>query len=290
MCLIAGGSFAHLEAQTPGPASVPSQGQTLSGTVDANGDGEIEGVKIRHIQPKELRTPFSLEAAAHGAPELQFLTPEQMSPADRKLADENQEEIQRRANLQGFGLRRGEEAGNWGYEQAVCPVFPDHIVLEYSRDNGNGDVTLFTAVVPRAEGHVRVIPVQRRGYSLFTPSPSNAITLNDFNHIVKEEGRGLNPDWLTLGLCYAALAGGHVRAALLADLNEKEHYPLFVPAKLMVSYKGGAVVHFADTTPHAKSMDWVMTFAPDGRLMKVKHTDSGELIERPLNGRVIDVP
>jgi hypothetical protein len=214
-----------------------------------------------------------------------------MSAADRALADENQEEIERRANLQGFGLSRGDRASGWGYEQAVCPVFPEHVVLEYSKDNGEGDITLFTAVVPRGgDGHVRVIPVQRRGYSLFTPSPSNAITLNDFNHIVKEEGHGPDPDWLTLGLCYAALAGGHVRAALMAANTEQEQYPLLVPAKLTVAYKGGAVVRFADTTPHVKNMDWVMTFGADGRLMKVKHSNSTDLVERPVKGRITEVP
>ena len=136
---------------------------------------------------------------------------------------------------------------------------------------------------------MRVIPVRRRGYSLFTPSSSNELTINDFNHMVKEGQQGLNPDWLTLGLCYAALAGGHVRAALVPKMPQEEHFPLFPPATLTVGGKGGAEVHFADTTPRTRTTDWVLLFSPTGRLLKVKHTASTVIVERPLSTVALDV-
>jgi hypothetical protein len=220
-----------------------------------------------------------------------------MTEADRNLVLVNEAEIARRAELQGFGLdaARANSAGDkvgkgsWGFEQAVCPVFPDHLILEYSRDNGGGDVTLFSVAIPRGTangGHVRVIPVRRRSYSLWTPASSNALTLNDFNHMVSEGGKGVDPDWLTLGLCYAALAGGHVRAALVPASDSDEVYPLFAPATLSVSGKGGAEIHLADVThypqPKVKAMDWVFDFSQNGRLLKVRHTVAQEEFERPL--------
>ena len=208
-----------------------------------------------------------------------------MTAADRELADANQTEIARRAGLQGFSLAR--EAG-WGYEQAVCPVFPGHLILEYSRGNGDGDVTLFAAVVPRGEGHVRVIPVRRRGYSLWTPASSNALTINDFNHMVAEGHEGLNPDWLTLGLCYTALAGGHVRAALAAQTPAEEAYPLVAPAMLTVGPKS-AEVRLDDATPKTKPMRWTLSFDGRGRLLKVRHTGAPELVEKPVRGAPIEV-
>jgi hypothetical protein len=248
---------------------------------------EMQGVTVREIHPKAAPPMlFPLNAKTVRVEKLEFRAPEQMTAADRDLAEANQGEIARRAGLQGFDLERG---AGWGYEQAVCPVFPQHLILEYSRDNGRGDVTLFSAVIPRGEGHVRVIPVRRRGYSLWTPASSNAITLNDFNHMVVEGHEGLSPDWLTLGLCYAALAGGHVRAALVAQTPAEEVYPLLTPAKLTVSGKGGAEMYFADATPHVKAMDWVLIFAQNGRLMKVKHTVSGEIVERPVAGTAVDI-
>ena len=254
--------------------------QTTAKAQDVNGD------LVREIHPRPTPTPFPLDAHTRTVPKLEFLAPEQMAAADVELATANAAEIARRASLQGFNLDRGRD---WGYEQAVCPVFPDHLILEYSRESGAGDVSLFSVVIPRGSangGHVRVIPVRRRSYSLWTTAPSNALTLNDFNHLVKEGGKGVDPDWLTLSLCYAALAGGHVRAALVPATPAEEFYPLFLPAKLTVSDKGGAEIHLADVThyvdPKAKAMNWVLTFAQSGQLLKVKHTVANEVFERPL--------
>jgi hypothetical protein len=267
--------------------SSPSFAQGTGGTQPV----QVKGLRVVELHPKPYQTPFPLDAKpGETRDRLDFLVPEQMTTADRNLAEANQGEIARRAELQGFNLERtisGE--GSWGYEQAVCPVFPDHLILEYSRINGDGDVTLFSAVIPRGDGHVRVIPVRRRSYSLWTPSASNALTINDFNHMVQEGHEGLSPDWLTLGLCYAALAGGHVRAALVAKTPNDEVYPLFVPAKLTVTEKAGAEILFADVTPHSKAMDWVLRFDAKGRLLKVKHTVSAEILEKPVPGAPTEV-
>ena len=244
-----------------------------------------DGVTAKEIHPRPLASPFPLNGKTGQKQALEFRSPEEMTAADRELAEANQGEIARRAGLQGMNLKGDEdELGSWGYEQAVCPVFPEHLILEYSRDNGKGDVTLFAAVIPRGEGHVRVIPVRRRSYSLWTPASSNALTINDFNHLVLEGHEGLNPDWLTLGLCYAALAGGHVRAALVAQTPAAEAYPLIEPAMLRVVAKGGAEVRFADGTPKTKAMEWVLVFDSKGQLMKVRHGTATEVVEKPVAG------
>jgi len=249
---------------------------------------DLQGLKIREIHPKPTPSPFPLDGRGIARGALEFRAPGQMTAADRDLVSANEGEIARRAELQGFRL--DSDAAGWGYEQAVCPVFPDHVILEYSRDSGKGDLTLFAAVVPRGEGHVRVIPVRRRGYSLFTPSSANSLTLNDFNHLVKESPNGLDPDWLTLGLCYGALAGGHVRAALHPSSAAEEEYPLLAPAMLSVSREGGAVVRLGDETPPPHGMDWKLTFAQSGRLLQVKHQAAQVLTVRPVAGSAQEVP
>jgi hypothetical protein len=221
--------------------------------------------------------------------ELEFRAPEAMTAADRDLVAANESEIARRAELQGFRLDGDSGPTGWGYEQAVCPVFPDHVILEYSRVNGAGDVSLFSAVIPREDGHVRVIPARRRSYSLWTPVSSNALTLNDFNHMVKESPGGLDPDWLTIGLCYTALTGGHVRAGLKAESVQKETFPLAPVAALLVSRKGGAEVRFSDVTPETRQMTWVLLFAQNGRLLKVRHGDARELTEHAVKGNAAEV-
>jgi hypothetical protein len=267
------------------PAAVLS-GVSAQSSTPAPGQG-MPGLTVNELHPKPMPTPFPLDRKTGRVQALEFRSPEQMLAKDRELAEASQGEIARRAGLQGIGV--GRNGAGWDYEQAVCPVFPQHLILEYSSGNAQGDKTLFAAVIPRGEGHVRVIPVRRRGYSLFTPSSSNALTLNDFNHMVTEGHQGVAPDWLTLGLCYAALSGGNVRAALEAQTAAEENYPLFPPASLTVSNKGGAEVRFADSTPGTKSMTWVLTFAQDGRLLKVRHKPSYVLAERPVAGAAVDL-
>ena len=247
--------------------------------------GQPSQLTVRQLHPKAVSPVFPLNAKTPARQALEFRSPEQMTGADRALTEANQGEIARRAGLAGLNMERGE----WGYEQAVCPVFPGHLILEYSQGNGDRDVTLFAAVIPRGEGHVRVIPVRRRGYSLWTPASSNALTINDFNHMVAEGHEGLPPDWLTLGLCYSALAAGHVRAALAAQRPADEVFPLLAPATLTVEKKGGAEVHFSDTTAQVKAMDWVLEFDARGRLVKVKHEASKEVVEKPVVGAPIEV-
>jgi hypothetical protein len=66
--------------------------------------------------------------------------------------------------------------------------FRNHIFLRFTRNNGIGDVSMFTASVPLdGEGRVRIIPIQMRGYSLWSPAPINALTISAFNHIRAEE-------------------------------------------------------------------------------------------------------
>jgi len=260
-------------------AQAPDSGSTAQ----AQGE-DLHGLRVVQVPVRPTPTPFPLDVHRGRVQSLEFRSPEAMTAADRELAASAQVEIERRAGLQGFRLDENAGADTWGFEQAVCPVFPEHLILEYSRINGNGDISLFAAVVPRGEGHVRVIPVRRRSYSLWTPASSNALTLNDFNYMVKEGGSGVSPDWLTLSLCYAALAGGHVRAALKATVAADEVYPLLAPAKLSVSCKGGAAVYFADSTRDVKPMEWELLFAQSGRLLKVKHVGARELVGRPVRG------
>jgi hypothetical protein len=275
-----------------GLAVVPVSAQSGA----AASDQTIDGVRVTVIHPKETPSPFPLEGHTERLHSLEFRTPEQMSAADAELVRANEGEIARRAGLAGLhGLGMGEESGassGWGYEQAMCPQFPNHVVLEYSRDNGHGDYSLFSAVIPRGEGHVRVIPVERRSFTLFTPAPANALTVNDFNHIVNEErerGGGEGPDWLALGLCYAALAGGHVRAALVPLNAADETYPLYRPAMLEVSRKGGAEVSFADTSAVPVVQTWELSFAQDGRLLKARSHKARAEVETKVIGTAAEI-
>jgi hypothetical protein len=117
---------------------------------------------------------------------------------------------------------------------------------------------------------VRIIPIRRRGYSLFSPAPINSLTISVFNHIRAEEGITTSPDWVGTALCYAALAGAHPLVAPLIDA-EMPKVPAAPPAILEIPNRGGAVIRFADIAAAPQPMEWTMTFDDTGKLLKASH-------------------
>jgi hypothetical protein len=141
----------------------------------------------------------------------------------------------------------------------------NHTFLRFFGNNGTGDLTVFTASIPRGEqGGVRIIPIERRGYSLFSPAPINKLTISAFNHIRAEENPGpdsdIAPDWLGTAHCYAALAGGHPQAAAPTEQPEVEKFPPANTALLDVGSNGAAALSFTDVSVASRPMRWSMAF------------------------------
>lgn len=150
--------------------------------------------------------------------------------------------------------------GGWNYWQIACPAFPGHLFLRFTRSGGKGDVSAFTASIPRfGQGRVRIIPIQRRGYSLWSPAPINKQTIWAFNHILAEERPAGPPQWAAIAVCYAALAGTGKEGTLT---------PLHAP-NLELEKDGGAIINFATDDPRAKN--WNMIFDRHGVLKKAVH-------------------
>jgi len=201
---------------------------------------------------------------------VEFRSAEEISAQDRLLIADAESSIAEHAGFLGLGYQQI----GWAYQQIVCPSFPNHLFLQYTRNNGEGDVSLFSASVPRnGAGRVRIVPILKRSYSLFSPAPINALTISAFNHIRVEEGESANSDWLGNALCYAALAGA--RPEILApDATPGVHKPipaLTAAMDVQVNVKGEEVVRFDDAAAHPKAMEWNMTFLRNGRLVKATH-------------------
>ena len=90
-------------------------------------------------------------------------------------------------------------------------------------------------------------------------------------------------------LCYAALSGGHLRVALMPQRPAEEHYPLATPPMITVSNKGGAEIRFVDAGPATRRGEWVLEFAQNGELKKVRRVKSSELVEVPVKESVVDI-
>jgi hypothetical protein len=229
----------------------------------------VQGKAIEPVVHPMLFSPSSTKAG--DAQAIEFRSLDQMTQKDRELAANAESSIAERATYADLEFNQG----TWSYEQVVCSALPHHIFLKFMRNNGTGDVSMFTASVPRGdEGRVRIIPIQLRGYSLFSPAPINALTISAFNHIRAEENpdKASAPNWLGTGLCYGALAGGHPQAPDSIESPEKQKYHVAVKASLEVEGNGGEVISFSDVAAAPRPMLWTMTFDGKGRLLKATHS------------------
>jgi len=236
------------------------------------------------VEPK----PFAITPARNSPSQsIEFRPADRMSERDRLLVANAESSIMEHAAFSGFDF----DKTNWTYQQVVCPVFPNHLFLQFMRNNGAGDVTVFSTSIPRGdEGRVRIIPVLRRGYSLWAPAPINAMTISAFNHIRAEEMRSAESSeedsaWLGNGLCYAALSGAHPQIASrgAAPAVDKPVPALSAVLQVNTGEKNAEVIRFVDASALPRPMEWTMTFARDGRLLKATHSPAPMATVRPVS-------
>jgi hypothetical protein len=223
------------------------------------------------VVDKTRPAPFMTSGSSGRAQPIEYRTLEQMTAQDRLVAANAESSVAEHTKYANLEFNQG----NWSYEQVVCPALPQHVFLRFLRNNGVGDVSMFTASIPRGgEGQVRIIPIQLRGYSLFSPAPINAMTVAAFNKIRSEENpdHAPVPEWLGVGLCYAALAGGHPQLPPAVDDTTPKKLIAEDKGILDVSDGGGAVMTFNDVSQPGRTMNWSLTFDQKGKLLKASHS------------------
>jgi hypothetical protein len=261
----------------------PIQAQT-----DTPEDFSATHLKVRQVPEAVDPEPFALDNETTGPIRpVELRTMDEMTEKDRELAADAEGSVGEHAGFFALGFNQGK----WSYEELVCPALPNHIFLRYTRNNGAGDLSLFTASIPRGgDGRVRIIPIQMRGYSLWSPAPINALTISAFNHIRAEEDQDNVPDWLGTALCYSALAGARFQrgsgksadSAIPADStgrpdSRNHEFPAAIPATLQIPERGGAIIEFTDGSVTPRLWQWTMSFDRKGRLLKATHTPAGWL-------------
>jgi hypothetical protein len=216
--------------------------------------------------------PFSIpNATSPPAPSIEFRSSGQMAQEDRVLEAGAEPAIRRSAEALGIEFSHGK----WTYRQLLCTALPNHLLLKFTRENGTGDLSVFTASISRSgRGRVRIVPVERRGYSLFSPAPVNAVTIAVFNRIRAEEPPSGAPDWLTTGLCYAALAGAPPQSARQLEAPGGNEFSTGAGAVLEVRPHGGAVIRIMELAETPRPMHWDLTFDGQGKLLKAEHAPS----------------
>jgi len=197
-----------------------------------------------------------------------YRSQEQMSEADRALAAKTQPAIRNAAEFAGIDF----DKTKWSYQQLECQVVPEHLFLLFEGNSGANGVSLFSASIPRTgNGHLRIIPVERRGFSLFSPASVNALTIATFNRIRAEEPKGPPADWLATSLCYAALTEPRLEMTLSPRQAPDTNLALSFPPSLEVGQQGESTVRFVDVATPNQPMQWALTFDAKGQLLKVEH-------------------
>ncbi len=218
---------------------------------------------------------------------VRILSADQMTRHDRDLEADAEASIQERAGFQNLEFNQGP----WTYQQLVCPALPNHLLLRFSRNEGTGETSMFSAAIPRGgEGRVRIIPIVRKGYSLFSPAPIGALTIASFNRIRSDENTEWRANWLGIGLCYAALAGANPQAGELPPPTfDSEHVAVTIEPTLFLTKEGGAIVRFADVSTMPRPMEWNLTFDRKGTLVKANHFPADVVRARPNPVRVLNI-
>lgn len=233
---------------------------------------ELPPGRVKYLRPTATlpnRSPFDLNATKDTGRTIKTISEAEMGAADRDLLANAQSSIRQRAGLENFDLN----APGWKHEELVCPALTNHLFLRFTRDDGTREMSMFSVAIPRnGNGRVRLIPITRKGYSLFSPAPIAPLTMAAFNRIRAEEGADASADWLGTGLCYAALAGTNPHAANpKPGETANPEIPESLPPTLAIGSDGGAEIRFADISSDPP-MQWDMTFDPKGKLVKASHT------------------
>ena len=138
---------------------------------------------------------------------LRHLTPDQIDSADRELLRSRQQELRSEAQFYGYDVT----TSDWSYDQTVCPALPATLLLHYIEKFPDGSESLFTALIPRGKGRVRIVPVLYRNVSTYIPAVKNPRNFELFNSLVPQEiaKRDSDPEgqWLSFGVCYAEVVG-----------------------------------------------------------------------------------
>lgn len=264
-CLVVG----FLAAATPSFAQPPAP-PTCS--LDSS-TGKACGLRVTPALSKPLVSPFLTQNQSPETTTLKYVSVDQLGASDRALLQSSLPRIVTLAQEQGFDFQ-GQQGGapsGWIARQADCSALPGHLLFSYERAAGTHSEASFTVAIPRTgNGRIHLVPVERRGFTLYTPSRRNRITIAIFNDLLKDDARAVRSDWLGLGLCYAALAGDQVQAVTTHQPSSPPStgipQPTYTTASLSLSWKQPPAITFVGLPPGGSTpRQWTLIFTPPDR-------------------------
>jgi hypothetical protein len=188
-----------------------------------------------------------------------------MSASDQDVLQSHRLQLEESAKIYGYDLA----AGDWVYDQAGCAPMPRIILLRYRRRFDDGTESLFTALVPRGSGRVRIVPVLHRNQTPFVPAPRDPRNYALFNQLVLDAFSSAaapsDATWLNLGACYAEMTGGLVNRPF--GSNQATGYPGAPPATIRVDAQNRtAHVLFSTQEATGSYRVWDIAFNRHGKI------------------------
>jgi hypothetical protein len=234
--------------------------------------------------------PSILQAGQGGTAEakiqyfsLEHRAPDQMEPADAELFKKRKRDVLAEAEFYGYDM----SAGQWAYEQSVCPLMPDYIMLRYSRKSATGAESIFTSLVPRQGGRILTVPVLHNGATRFLPAAGDSRNFQIFSQAVPEDIAKQNSDsngkWLMLSVCYAEMTGARPQVPNEPGLDL--HMVNAPPPTMHISVTGQEhEVRFPDPFSPTSFRLWSISYNSSGRIVSASSEEyllGGPVIQHP---------
>ncbi|HEY0795606.1 MAG TPA: hypothetical protein VGD64_07475 [Acidisarcina sp.] len=195
----------------------------------------------------------------------------QMEQRDAEVVAAHQSAIARAAAFYDFTLD-----SSWSYEQAVCPLAPQDILLNYYSRQPHG-ISSFSAVVPRQGSVIRIVPLVHDGtapsvapwgehsYHVFN-SMTDAAGLRNVSSSQPDSVGAMSPgDRFVWGLCYVALVN---ERTVVPHPDRELHVFSATDPTFRLGTQGGSELSFTvRDDPHYYSV-WRLEFSPKGSLLR----------------------
>ena len=232
-------------------------------------------VSLPFLAAQTVPTPSSAVEST-GSEQPRFIQLDHRSAADAEPADiallrSRSRAIGTEAAFFGYNLH----ASGWSWNEAACPEFPGQLLVHYQRTSRDGAVSLFTALVPRGNDRVYVVPVLYRNATPFKSAYGSERSIAVFNRVVPPDvaEKALQPDgsWLLMSVCYADMVGAESHA-LQRSGGDVSLALAPLPTLHIVEDAPTRQVVFTDRNAPGQYLVWTLTFTNHGRLLSAGAT------------------
>jgi hypothetical protein len=213
---------------------------------------------------------------------LEHRSPAQIDPADTAVLRARGHELIREAAFYGYDI----STGSWTWNQTLCPQLPDTILLHYSSRRPDGAESLFTALVPRRSGRIRIVPVYYHNAAPFHPAVKNQRNFALFNAVVPPDIAQKDTDpqanWLSLAACYVEMVGGEPN--IPNDPSLAPETLLAPPPSIEVSAVANTrLIHFTDRDAENQYLIWTVALNGKGQVTAAQSQTYATYVARISN-------